>query len=132
MLWADGRQTERGEWFVYSLFGIFDIQLLILYSEGRQKAMKRLRREIEDLPATKSLAPLSKVNNRLQVKHSYKPCSSVSFSSDSDFVNLPGILAWVHNILAKNASRAAFVGLGGKGSVFSHSPAFLSQKFSQD
>jgi len=30
----------------YSLFGIFDVQLPLLYSEGKQKAFRRLREEI--------------------------------------------------------------------------------------
>ena len=45
--WAEHRQTTRGEDKAYSLFGIFDIQLPLLYGEGRDKAFKRLRDEID-------------------------------------------------------------------------------------
>jgi len=45
--WAENRQTTREEDRAYSLFGIFDIQMPLLYGEGREKAFKRLREEID-------------------------------------------------------------------------------------
>jgi hypothetical protein len=47
LLWAESRQTTREEDRAYSLFGIFDIQIPVLYGEGRDKAFKRLREEID-------------------------------------------------------------------------------------
>jgi hypothetical protein len=47
LLWAENRQTTREEDKAYSLFGIFDIQIPLLYGEGRDKALKRLREEID-------------------------------------------------------------------------------------
>jgi hypothetical protein len=47
LLWAKTRQTTREEDKAYSLFGIFDIQIPLLYGEGRDKALKRLREEID-------------------------------------------------------------------------------------
>ena len=47
LLWAENRQTKREEDKTYSLFGIFDIQMPLLYGEGRDKAFKRLRDEID-------------------------------------------------------------------------------------
>jgi hypothetical protein len=44
--WAEDRQTTREEDKAYSLFGIFDIQIPLLYGEGKDKALKRLREEI--------------------------------------------------------------------------------------
>jgi hypothetical protein len=46
-LWAENRQTTRQEDKAYSLFGIFDIQIPLLYGEGKDKALKRLREEID-------------------------------------------------------------------------------------
>ncbi|PMD28804.1 HET-domain-containing protein [Hyaloscypha variabilis F] len=46
-LWAENRQTTHEEDKAYSLFGIFDIQIPMLYGEGRDKAFKRLREEID-------------------------------------------------------------------------------------
>jgi hypothetical protein len=46
--WAQGRNTKREEDEVYSLLGIFDVHMPLLYSEGRDKAAKRLRKEINE------------------------------------------------------------------------------------
>jgi hypothetical protein len=45
--WATNRQTTREEDKAYSLFGIFDIQMPLLYGEGEDKAFRRLREEID-------------------------------------------------------------------------------------
>ncbi|XMA20307.1 hypothetical protein WAI453_013098 [Rhynchosporium graminicola] len=47
--WAKYRQTTRAEDKAYSLFGIFDVQMPLLYGEGKVKAFQRLRDAI-DLP----------------------------------------------------------------------------------
>jgi hypothetical protein len=46
--WAAQRQARREEDRVYSLLGIFDIYMPLIYGEGRSHAIKRLRREIEE------------------------------------------------------------------------------------
>ncbi|CAN9481224.1 unnamed protein product [Alternaria alternata] len=48
MQWAQGRNTKREEDAAYSLLGIFDVQMPLLYGEGRQKAIDRLRKEIKE------------------------------------------------------------------------------------
>jgi hypothetical protein len=45
--WAESRQTTREEDKAYSLFGIFDIQIPLLYGEGKDKAFQRLREQID-------------------------------------------------------------------------------------
>jgi hypothetical protein len=45
--WAENRQTMREEDKVYSLFGIFNIHIPLIYGEKREKAFKRLREEID-------------------------------------------------------------------------------------
>ncbi|KAI8717860.1 HET domain-containing protein [Fusarium sp. LHS14.1] len=45
MSWAAGRETKRAEDIAYCLFGIFDVNLAMLYGEG-QKAFLRLQEEI--------------------------------------------------------------------------------------
>ncbi|KAF2233361.1 HET-domain-containing protein, partial [Viridothelium virens] len=45
-LWAKIRHTTRGEDEAYSLLGIFGITMPIMYGEGRERAMNRLRHEI--------------------------------------------------------------------------------------
>lgn len=45
--WAAKRQTKRGEDMAYSLLGIFDVFMPLIYGEGQQRALSRLRREID-------------------------------------------------------------------------------------
>src|SRR3569833_1359671 len=46
MAWASSRRTTRPEDMAYCLFGIFDVQLPILYGEGATKAFVRLQEAI--------------------------------------------------------------------------------------
>jgi hypothetical protein len=47
MLWAASRETTCKEDMAYSLLGIFDVNMPLIYGEGREKALKRLREEID-------------------------------------------------------------------------------------
>ena len=46
--WAKNRKTTREEDWAYSLLGICGISMPVLYGEGRTKAVRRLRKEIDD------------------------------------------------------------------------------------
>jgi hypothetical protein len=46
MTWAKARITKREEDHVYSLFGIFDVTMPLVYGEGKVKAFRRLYEEI--------------------------------------------------------------------------------------
>lgn len=46
--WARRRETKREEDEAYSLLGIFDIHMPLLYGEGREKAMIRLQKELQE------------------------------------------------------------------------------------
>jgi hypothetical protein len=46
--WAKNRKTTREEDWAYSLLGIFEISMPVVYGEGRTKAVRRLRKEIDD------------------------------------------------------------------------------------
>ena len=48
MSWAETRQTTREEDMAYSLLGIFDVYMPLIYGEGREHAFKRLRKEIRN------------------------------------------------------------------------------------
>ncbi|KAF2818070.1 hypothetical protein CC86DRAFT_435377 [Ophiobolus disseminans] len=48
MRWTQGRTTKREEDSAYSLLGIFDVQMPLLYGEGQEKAWHQLRREIRE------------------------------------------------------------------------------------
>jgi hypothetical protein len=53
MSWAERRETTREEDKAYSMMGIFDIQMPVLYGEGEEKAIRRLRKEVGE--SSKSL-----------------------------------------------------------------------------
>jgi hypothetical protein len=46
MSWAMNRETKREEDAAYSLFGLFDLHMPLIYGEGRRNAFVRLHREI--------------------------------------------------------------------------------------
>ena len=48
MSWAAGRETKREEDAAYSLLGIFDVHIPLIYGEGRRKALNRLQREVRE------------------------------------------------------------------------------------
>jgi hypothetical protein len=45
--WAENRKTTREEDMAYSLLGIFNVYMPLIYGEGRENALKRLREEID-------------------------------------------------------------------------------------
>jgi hypothetical protein len=56
MSWVGHRKTKREEDAAYSLLGIFDVHMPLIYGEGRRKAFARLKKEIdamlsEEVPA---------------------------------------------------------------------------------
>lgn len=53
--WAKDRNTKRPEDQAYSLLGIFDVFMPLLYGEGREKAFTRLGEEIDKSTKRKSL-----------------------------------------------------------------------------
>jgi hypothetical protein len=46
MSWAAGRETKREEDAAYSLLGIFEVHMPLIYGEGRDNALARLERKI--------------------------------------------------------------------------------------
>jgi hypothetical protein len=48
MVWAQRRNTKREEDVAYLLLGTFDVQIPLLYGEGRQNALDRLRKVIRE------------------------------------------------------------------------------------
>jgi hypothetical protein len=46
MVWIEKRETTRKEDKAYSLLGIFDVHMPLIYGEGERNAFKRLREEI--------------------------------------------------------------------------------------
>ncbi|KAG2118685.1 WD40-repeat-containing domain protein [Suillus discolor] len=85
--WASNRDTTREEDIAYSLFGIFDVNLPVIYGEKRQKALGRLLQEIiahsGDITALDWVGQSSNFNSCLPADiSSYKalPCMLSSLS----------------------------------------------------
>jgi Heterokaryon incompatibility protein (HET) len=55
MSWAENRETTRKEDKAYSLLGIFDVYMPLIYGEGRENAFQRLREKIDKASKGKSL-----------------------------------------------------------------------------
>ena len=47
MSWAATRESKLKEDMAYALLGIFDVDMPLIYGEGRERAFKRLREEID-------------------------------------------------------------------------------------
>ena len=47
MSWAEKRETRREEDKAYSLLGIFSVHIPLIYGEGKDNALRRLREEID-------------------------------------------------------------------------------------
>ncbi|KAF2470888.1 TPR-like protein [Lindgomyces ingoldianus] len=114
MSWTRRRETRREEDMAYSLLGIFNIHMPLIYGEGQEKAMKRLQKEIRESSTNQSLvsspSPLTNPSNQKP-----KPSSNVPFNRDRDFMDRPNILTWISEKCTGQSSRAALVGLGGVG-----------------
>jgi hypothetical protein len=107
MHWMKERETKRGEDMAYSLLGIFDIYMPLIYGEGQEKALARLRRKIDRAlegrppPTTLPIPSLPWI---------------IPFRRDNDFIERDS-LDRVCRICGEPAARAALVGLGGVGWV---------------
>lgn len=125
MSWIRQRNTKREEDAAYSLLGIFDVHMPLIYGEGRKKAFARLRKEINALTIEErtalpqyGLVPVDQGQATLGQKRTGETFSTIPFAPDADFVDRPEILAWVRDKCAKPGVRAALVGLGGVGYVY--------------
>jgi hypothetical protein len=56
MLWVEDRDTTLKEDMAYSLLGIFDVHMPLIYGEGRENAFKWLREEIDRASKGSSLS----------------------------------------------------------------------------
>ena len=63
MSWAANRETFRQEDIAYSLLGIFDINMPLIYSEGKDKAIKRLQEEIDKTSKGTSFSSVMKIGS---------------------------------------------------------------------
>jgi hypothetical protein len=102
--WAAQRQTTVEEDAAYCLLGVFDIQMPLIYGEGRQKALDRLKRKIQ------------KSSNRAISVSNHAPWL-VPFERTPRFTGRESQLAQLEGMLfAKtHTTKIAVTGLGGIG-----------------
>ncbi|KAH8802229.1 P-loop containing nucleoside triphosphate hydrolase protein [Hyaloscypha sp. PMI_1271] len=106
MAWAKNRETKREEDKAYSLLGIFDIYIPLIYGEGTKNALYRLQDEFH------------KRSNKPQLDELSTPqiqSSTIPFRRDPDFIVRQTLLDQLHEKCAALASRTALVGFSGVG-----------------
>jgi hypothetical protein len=127
MSWATQRRTTREEDAAYSLLGIFDIHMPLIYGEGQKKALIRLQKEIQG-----SLNPPSLLSKEVrkffssQIMGNIPPKPFTLSFNDApvdllsiDFINRERELALIrsaHDIMEENTpTRCAIWGIPGVG-----------------
>ncbi|KAF4634885.1 hypothetical protein G7Y89_g3214 [Cudoniella acicularis] len=103
--WAANRETMRKEDKAYSLMGIFDIHMPLIYGEGREKAFIRLRDEID------------KRSRNFQLEKRVKSHQMIPFPRNEDVVIREEIFSELERKLpvSPRHQSAALWGLGGSG-----------------
>jgi hypothetical protein len=62
MSWSKNRETTREEDKAYSLLGIFDVYMPLIYGEGTKNAFRRLKEEIKRSLRKRQLDELSTIS----------------------------------------------------------------------
>ncbi|TVY68789.1 Vegetative incompatibility protein HET-E-1 [Lachnellula suecica] len=82
MSWAENRNTKREEDKAYSLLGIFDVHLPLIYGEGKNNAIRRLREEVRKLPVMAQLEELEAASESPKLKKELAIRDSVDIKPD--------------------------------------------------
>ena len=121
--WAIGRETTIEEDMVYCLFGMFDVTMPILYSEGVDKAKRRLLKEVVEngnVLTTDDLivGAATRASLRAPALHTVTARPTyLPFERNPQFVGRADELAILKRklIVEKDCQKMAIVGLGGIG-----------------
>jgi hypothetical protein len=89
LAWANHRETKRQEDKAYSLLGIFNIHMPLLYGEGREKAFVRLRNKIRKSPQRKwyscvETAPFTQLNEASSTTRTGNPTIALTIAQSLD------------------------------------------------
>ena len=124
MSWAEKRETRREEDAAYSLLGILDIYMSLIYGEGRNRALRRLRKEIKEYLKDESPA-LPPTPPTEQPKRKHEPPSAAPPSKDPDLVELSsykkhhgndgGVRGSQHNVVCSKCLYFRYLTKNGKG-----------------
>ena len=125
--WQRSRTTKKPEDQAYSLLGICEVSMIPIYGEGKDKAMARLRREIEEVSKGMCHASISITHCRRKVQQLTRtgterqnftiPFSLAGVAEAHRFVGREPELEDIHNSLGGDGCRRTVVlhGLGGIG-----------------
>jgi hypothetical protein len=95
MSWAKGRETQREEDSAYSLLGIFDVHMPLIYGEGRDKAIARLERKISKFGGNHSSISIPPSALPEQIEHNLGSLSLLpkapSLGLTEDFSSFPPV-----------------------------------------
>ncbi|KAK7990391.1 kinesin light chain 1 [Apiospora arundinis] len=116
MSWSDTRKTKKEEDMAYSLLGLFGVHMPMIYGEGKQNALRRLREEIGKESGLRGL-PRSL---HTQPETSKKSHFLVPFGQNEGFVGREPILAQLLEKIPpstqkNDCQRTVVEGLGGIG-----------------
>lgn len=121
-LWAKHRQTTIEEDEAYSLIGIFNVSMALIYGERRDYAFQRLEEAIHRLYMGRSLPRCASESDRLtsagvDFEQYAVPVDLASIPEATQFVARERELLQMHELLYSHSSRSAVVlhGLGGIG-----------------
>ncbi|KAF2194690.1 HET-domain-containing protein [Zopfia rhizophila CBS 207.26] len=121
MSWAVRRETKREEDAAYSLLGIFDIHMPLIYGEGHKKALNQLHKEIEESIKDKSSAIPSAFSSKRQETFKLQEADDapwiVPFDRNPRFTGREIQLAKLGDTLfvGGQTTKVAVMGLGGVG-----------------
>ena len=134
--WSRSRKTTKEEDMSYSLLGIFDVTMPVIYGEGAKKARERLVEEIRktsmstqghgdpshqtvpsNVPPLGTLACSSSGEAALieALFLDFLPCAIIPFRRDPDYVPRTTLIDQIRQKLSSPEARIALVGLGGVG-----------------
>jgi tetratricopeptide (TPR) repeat protein len=107
--WAEHRETRRKEDKVYSLLGIFNVHMPLIYGEGREKAFMRLHDGIDRLARNFQLPNIQ--------QGTFKASWIMPLERNSRFVGRESQLAQLEEMAFSEdrTTRIAITGLGGVG-----------------
>ncbi|KAG1821968.1 uncharacterized protein BJ212DRAFT_1585854 [Suillus subaureus] len=113
--WASNRDTTREEDIAYSLFGIFDVNLPVIYEEKRQKALGRLLQEIiahsGDITSLDWVGQSSSFNSCLPAANSSYKALSYTLPSLSEYEMQISVSMLRNNIVAVESASKLYTTL---------------------
>lgn len=104
MSWAAKRQVSRSEDMAYSLLGIFDVNIPLLYGEGQKKAFQRLQREIIQQSSDESIFAWNSIDRNHPNSNKGLLARSPEDFANSGCFEGPGIVSEFLSFIQVNSS----------------------------